>query len=105
MNTNYNYPKDEFEFYSRPYSVDQLVKNYDFNHLMAYYLFGINTLERINYIIENNLYCEVDRSANDIYNDKMFFVLRIAIIRNAMSKITACEIAQVADKVMLFHLN
>jgi hypothetical protein len=105
MNPNYQYPKDEFEFYSRPYSVDQLVKNYDFNHLMAYYLFGMNTLQKINSVIENELYEEMERSPDEVYNDKMFFTLRTAIIKNAMAKMYVCEIALVDDKIMVLHNN
>jgi hypothetical protein len=105
MNPNYPYPKDEAEFYSRPYSVDQLVKNYDFNHLMAYYLFGVNTLQMINYVIDNSLYEQTERTPDEVYNDKMFFTLRTAIIKNAMSKMNACEIAFVDDKIMVLHNN
>jgi hypothetical protein len=105
MNPNYQYPKNEIEFYSRPYSVDQLVKNYDFNHLMAYYLFGMSTLQRINLVIDNGMYNEVGRSADEVYNDQMFFTLRTAIVKNAMAKIYVCEIILVGDKIMVLHNN
>jgi len=105
MNPNYQYPKNEIEFYSRPYSVDQLVKNYDFNHLMAYYLFGMSTLQRINLVIDNGMYDEVGRSVDEVYNDQMFFTLRTAIIKNAMAKMYVCEIALVDDKVIVLHNN
>ena len=105
MNPNYQYPKNEFEFYSRPYSVEQLVKNYDFNHLMAYYLFGMSTLQKINLVIDNDMYDEVGRNVDEVYNDKMFFTLRTSIIKNAMTKMYVCEIALVDDKIIVLHNN
>lgn len=105
MNPNYPYPKDEIEFYSRAYSVDQLVKNYEFNHLMAYYLFGMNTLQKIDSVIEKELYAEMGRTPDDVFDDKMYFVLRTAIVRNAMSKMDSCDIVLIDDKVMVLHNN
>jgi hypothetical protein len=51
------------------------------------------------------LYEEMERSPDEVYNDKMFFTLRTAIIKNAMSKMYVCEIALVDDKIMVLHNN
>jgi hypothetical protein len=105
MNPNYPYPKDEIEFYSRDYSIDQLVKNYEFSHLMAYYLFGMNTIQKIDMIIEGKLYAEIGRTPDEVYDDKMYFTLRTFVIRNAMSKMDTCDIVLIDDKVMVLHNN
>lgn len=105
MNSNYPYPKNEVEFYSRAYSVDQLVKNYEFSHLMAYYLYGMNTLQKIDSVIEHELYAEMDRTPDDVFDDKMYFILRTAIIKNAMSKMDTCDVVVVDDKIMILHNN
>ena len=50
MKANYPYPKNEFEFYSREYSIEQLIENYDVSNLMEYYLFGMNCIKKMNTI-------------------------------------------------------
>jgi hypothetical protein len=105
MNPNYPYPKNEMEFYSRNYSVDQLIANYPFQHLMAYYCYGISVLSRIEEIIGNNLYDEVGANPDEVWNDKMHYVLRTAIVRNAIQKLDACQVLTTAKRVFVHHLN
>jgi hypothetical protein len=105
MNPNYSYPKNENEFFSRQYSVDQLVKNYTFQQLMFFYHYGMNTLNVLNHIIENNLFDEVEELPHNVENDKMYFVLRTAIIRNAMQKMDTCQIFSHSNFICVHHLN
>jgi hypothetical protein len=105
MNPNYPYPKSEYEFYSRQYSVDQLIKNYSFQHLMAYYFFGVNVLAKLNYIADNNLYEMVDQSPDKIWDDKMYFILRTAIVKNAIQNIERCQVHSHSNMVFVHYLN
>lgn len=107
MKANYNYPKNEFEFYARQYSVDQLVKNYSFDTLMAYYLFGMNTLKQMDYIIDNNLFDEVGATPMQVGEDKTHFMVRTYVTRVAIEKLGVCQIEQNDDdcRIMVINLN
>jgi hypothetical protein len=105
MKSNYPYPKDEMEFYSRNYSVDQLIKNYDYQNLMSYYIFGLNMLNGFQKVIDDKCYGVIDRTPDEVFEDKMHFVLRTQIVKNAITKMDTCEILPINNIVFLFHLN
>ncbi len=107
MKVNYNYPKNEFEFYARQYSVKQLVDNYSFDTLMAYYLFGMNTLNQMDYIINNDLFDEVGTTPMQVGEDKTHFMVRTYVTRVAMEKLGICQIEQNDEdgRVMVITLN
>lgn len=105
MNPNYPYPKNENEFFSRQYSVDQLVKNYTFQQLMFFYHYGMNTLNVLNRIIDKNLFDEVGELPHNVENDKAYFILRTAIIKNAMQKMDTCQIYNHSNFICVHHLN
>jgi hypothetical protein len=104
MNANY---ETEHEFYSKPYSVDQLVDKFKFDMptLMAYYIYGMRTLRAIQEIIDNNLYNTIERDADDVYKDKLYFAIRTTIVKNAISKMESCEILKVSNNLFVYHLN
>jgi hypothetical protein len=105
MKANYPYPKNEIEFYSRQYAISQLVENYDFNHLMAYYIYGLNTLKNINHIIDNGLFELVNRTEFQVEQDKVYFVVRTETIKRAMQKLTTTSIIICKDSVMINYNN
>lgn len=105
MKSNYNYPKDEIEFYSRQYSVDHLVKYYEFDMLMAYYLFGMNTLTKINGVIDNKLFDVVGETPFKVEQDRVYFIVRTNVIKKAMEKLYACSILVCLDSVIVSHNN
>jgi hypothetical protein len=107
MKANYNYPKNEFEFYARQYSVKELVDNYSFDTLMAYYLFGMNTLNQLDYIIDNNLFDKLGATPIRVANDKTHFMVRTYVTRVAMEKAGLCQINQNDEigSVMVINLN
>lgn len=105
MKPNYPYPKSEDEFFSRSYSVDQLIENYTFPMLMHYYVFGLNVLQRIESVIEGELYDELGVEPDEVEQDKMHFTLRTVIVRNAMTKMNACELLMCQNAVMVQVLN
>jgi len=107
MNPNYEYPKNEFEFYARQYSVDQLVKNYSFSTLMAYYLFGMNTINQMDFIINNNLFDEVGATPMQVATDKTHFMVRTYVTRVAMERLGICQVVTNDDngQVIILHLN
>ena len=105
MNPNYSYPNNEVEFYQRQYSIDQLVENYDFQNLMAYYLFGMNTLKYINLVIDQGLYVSVGRTPFRVEQDKMYFVVRTEVVKKAMEKIDVCSIVIAKDMLFIVHKN
>jgi hypothetical protein len=107
MKANYNYPKNEFEFYARQYSVKQLVDNYSFDTLMAYYLFGMNTLNQMDYIINNDLFDEVGTTPMQVGEDKTHFMVRTYVTRVAMERLGVCQIEQNDEdgRVMVITLN
>jgi hypothetical protein len=105
MNPNYPYPKNENEFFSRQYSVDQLVTNYTFQQLMFFYHYGMNILNSLDYIIKNNLFDEVGELPQNVEGDRLYFVLRTAIIKNAMQKMDTCQIYTHSNFVCIHYLN
>lgn len=100
MKANYPYPKDEIEFYARPYSINQLVEHYNFQDLVAYYIFGMNTLKHINLIIENKLFDSIGRTPFMVEQDKVYFIVRTEVVKKAMEKMDSCKI--ISAKNMLF---
>ena len=105
MKANYSYPKSEFEFYSRQYSIGQLVENYDFPNLMAYYLFGMNCLKKMDIIIEEGLFDFVGKTQFQVEQDKAYFLVRIHVIKTAMEKLTACSVFLCSDSVIVTYNN
>ena len=105
MKANYSYPKSEIEFYSRQYSIGQLVENYDFPNLMAYYLFGMNSLKKMDTIIEEGLFDFVGRTQFQVEQDKSYFLVRTHVIKTAMEKLTACSVFLCSDSVMVTYNN
>ena len=105
MKVNYSYPKSEIEFYSRQYSIGQLVENYDFPNLMAYYLFGMNSLKQMDTIIEDDLFDLVGRTQFQVEQDKSYFLVRTYVIKTAMEKLTACSVFLCSDSVMVTYNN
>jgi len=104
MNANY---ETEHEFYSKPYSVDQLVDKFKFDMptLMAYYIYGVRTLRAIQEIIDNNLYDTIERDEDKVYEDKLYFTIRTTIVKNAISKMESCQIVAVSNNLFVYHLN
>ena len=105
MKSNHNHPKNEFDFYKRQYSVHELIKNFDFQDLMGYYVYGMNTIKAINEIIDNDRYDLVDLLPHEVKQDKMYFVMRTTIVKNAISKINVCDVINTDDKIILLPLN
>ena len=105
MKANYPYPKNEFEFYSREYSIEQLIENYDVSNLMEYYLFGMNCIKKMNTILEGGLFELVDRIQSVVEQDKAYFLVRTHVIKTAMEKMTTSSILICNDSVMLTHNN
>ena len=102
MNANY---QSEMEFYGTAYSVDQLIKKFDFPTLIAYYIYGMNTLRAIQEVIDNDLYESIDRGFEDVQEDKFYFTMRTTIVKNALSKMDTCEIKQIKNSLFVYHLN
>ncbi len=105
MKANYNYPKDEMEFYSRQYSVSDLIKNYKFPELMAYYLYGMNTLRAIQYAIDNNEYEFIERTKDEVYEDKLYFTMRTTIVKNALRKMDTCDLLSAKNSMFVCYSN
>jgi hypothetical protein len=105
MKSNYPYPKNEIEFYQRQYSIEQLLENYDFQNLMAYYLFGMNTLKNINMVIEEGLYESVGRTPFRVEQDRAYFFVRTEVIKKAMEKMDTCQVIFTNNMVMVAHKN
>jgi hypothetical protein len=47
----------------------------------------------------------MDRTPDDVFDDKIYFTLRTAIIKNAMSKMDTCDVVVVDDKIMILYNN
>ena len=105
MNSNFDYPKNEMEFYCRVFSVDDLVNNYKFNELMAYYMYGLNTIKAIQELIDTKNYYQVDKSYDEIQNDKTWFILKTTIVKNAIKKISICDILVTSNNVFVVNSN
>jgi len=102
MNKSY---EPEMEFYGKPYSVDQLINKFDFPTLIAYYIYGMNTLRAIQEVIDEDLYKSIDRSFKDVQEDKFYFTMRTAIVKNALTTMEPCEILKVSNNLFVYHLN
>ena len=97
--------KTPIEFYSTTYSVYDLIQNYTFNQLMEYYSFGVDILDRLNYITENNLYFEVGETPDKVWDDKTYFIMRTTIVKNAIKSIDPCQIITHSNMVFVHYLN
>jgi hypothetical protein len=102
---NANRPKNEMEFYCSEFSVNDLVNNYKFNELMEYYMYGLHTIKAIQEVIDNNEYYLVDKTYEEVKNDKMYFVLKCTIIKNAIKKLNLCDVITSNDNVFVIHSN
>jgi len=105
MNPNYRYPKNELEFYARQYSINQLVDNYDLSNLMAYYLFGVNCIQKMDLILEEGLFDFVSRTQFEVEQDKSYFLVRTYVIKRAMEKLNNCSVLLGSDSVILIYNN
>lgn len=105
MNKNHNYPKNEMEFYCREYSVDDLVNNYKFDELIAYYIYGLKAITSIQQLIDNNIGYIVNKTNPELENDKTSIILRGAIVKNALRKMNTCDIIVANNNVFVINQN
>lgn len=104
MKSNYAYPKTEIEFFQRQYSIDQLVDTYTIDQLMAYYSFGVNTIRQLDRIIDGNLYETCEVTPEKVDSDKMYLVLRCAIVKNAVKQLSV-EPIEIGNLLFKVNLN
>jgi hypothetical protein len=102
---NENYTRNEFEFYAKFYTHEELKSNYTFNELMALYLFGMNILNKINFIIENELFGEVEATPMEIYRDKTIFSVKTYVVKSAIESLEACEVFSTEKSMFVVHKN
>ena len=102
---NYPYPKNEDEFFSRQYSVDDLKKNYPFDELVAYYIYGMNLVKKINHIIENNLYFELGVDQGQVEFDFNYFVVRTIVVKRAIEVKGQCEVLNTSNQMFIVQSN
>lgn len=102
---NENYTRNEFEFYAKIYTIGELRSNYTFNELMAFYLYGMRVLKNINFIIENNLFEEVETEASEVFRDKAIFSVKTYIVKSAIESIENCVILTSDKSMFVIHNN
>ena len=105
MNRNYPYPKNELEFYSRQYSIDQLVKNYNSEMLFEYYHFGMLALEKINIVIDNNMFKMVGETQFKVEQDKAYLIVRTNVVKKALELLLNCSVIPLNNGVTFVHNN
>jgi hypothetical protein len=102
---NENYARNEFEFYAKFYTHEELKSNYTFHELMSLYLFGMNTLKKINTIIDENLFDEVGATPMEVYRDKTIFSVKTYIVKSAVESLESCEILTSDKSMFVVHKN
>jgi len=102
-----NYPKDEISSFSKDLTINEMVKNYTFHELMAMFLYGKNTMEKLDYIVENNLFSELEVHPLQVLKDKLFFHTKTFIVQLAIEKMNACEVVLIESmsNVAILHKN
>lgn len=91
---NYPYPKSSAEFFSRAYSIDQIVNNYDLDNLFKYLPDGYKVLGNIQTILNNELYEELGISKFQVEKDLDYFRVRIFVLKTAIRKISSMEVLE-----------
>jgi len=87
-----NFPKDEVTFFATDLTINEMVKHYTFQELMAMFLFGKNTIEKLDYIVKNNLFDECEVHPLEVLKDKLYFQTKTFIVQLALEKMNTCEI-------------
>jgi hypothetical protein len=104
MRTNNTQLENQFEFFSISYSINELEK-FNFQDLMSHYVFGLNIIQKIDAIINMELYEVLNVSKKQVNYDKIYFSLKTISIKIAMDKINSCEVIEVNDTVMVMYNN
>ncbi len=87
-----NFPKDELTFFATDLTINEMVKHYTFQELMSMFLFGKNTMEKLDYIVKNNLFEQCEVHPLQVLKDKLYFHTKTFIVQLALEKMNACEV-------------
>jgi uracil DNA glycosylase len=101
-----NFPKDEVTFFVTDLTIDEMVKHYTFHELMAMFIFGKNTMEKLDYIVKNNLFEECEVHPFQVLKDKSFFHTKTFVIQLVLEKMNACEVVLIesmSNVVILYN--
>ena len=104
MRTNNTQSENGFDFFAIPYSIKELEK-FNFQDLMSHYVFGLNIIQKIDAIINMELYEVLNVSKKQVNYDKIHFSLKTEAIKIAMNKINSCEVIEINDRVMVMYNN
>ena len=102
---NYPYPKSSLEFFSRQYSIDQLVKNYELSTLITYLSDGRIIYDQIKDVLNTKSYIKLGIPEFHVMQDLSYFTLRLHVLKSAISNLSKMDVIELSEGYTLAGLN
>jgi hypothetical protein len=98
---------NEADFFSKSIGIKEMVDNYSFNELMAFFTYGKQLNEGFEYLIDNNLCSKYGFNKMQIISDSLILGMRLTLVEVAIERKSNCQVMVSSSLgcVQLIHNN
>ncbi len=97
----------EAKFFASSIGISEMVNNYSFNELMAFFTYGKNMKKHLDYIVDNNLCSEYGVNPFVVIADALILEMRLTLVEVAIERKSNCQVMVSSSLgcVQLIHNN
>jgi hypothetical protein len=82
----------EAKFFASSIGISEMVNNYSFNELMAFFTYGKNMKKYLDYIVDNNLCSKFEVNPIVVVSDAIVIEMKLTLVEVAMERKSNCQI-------------
>lgn len=82
----------EAKFFASSIGISEMVNNYSFDELMAFFTYGKNMKKYLDHIVDNNLCSKFEVNPFDVIGDTLILEMRLTLVEVAIERKSNCQI-------------
>ena len=83
---------NEVEFFESSVGIKEMVDNYSFDELMAFFTYGKNMKKHLDYIVDNNLCPKFNVSQIVVVSEAICLEMKLTLVEVAIERKSNCQI-------------
>jgi hypothetical protein len=95
------------EFFASSVGIKEMVDNYSFDELMAFFIYGKNMKKYLDHIVDNNLCSKFEVNPIVVVSDAILIEMRLTLVEVAIERKSNCQVMVSSSLgcVQLIHNN
>ena len=97
----------EAKFFASSIGISEMVNNYSFDELMAFFTYGKNMKKYLDHIVDNNLCSKFEVNPFDVIGDILILEMRLTLVEVAIERKSNCQImvSNCLGSIHILHNN